>query len=273
MKTIIVPTDFSAAANNAVNYAADLAASIHADLHLLHCIELTGSFVAVPNTFNINEMQQTAETALQKLAAALLQERNNSINITTEVRTGLFFQELQDDCAQLHPYAVVMGSQGTTAAQRTLFGSHTIYAMKHLQQPMITVPPGVTFHSIKKIALACDFENVLTTVPTEEIKMIVNDFNASLHIIYTGKKPETDTQVAFGSEMLRSKLKPLDPVFHFISSDNTDTTIIDYADAMETDLLITIPKKHSFPEVLMHRSHTRKMVLFSAVPVMAVHGA
>jgi len=40
MRTIVAPTDFSSVSINALNYAADLAAAIEADLILLHVVQI-----------------------------------------------------------------------------------------------------------------------------------------------------------------------------------------------------------------------------------------
>ena len=39
-----------------------------------------------------------------------------NINIASQVKTGTFFWELKTTCENINPYVVVMGSQGTTAA-------------------------------------------------------------------------------------------------------------------------------------------------------------
>ena len=48
MKTILVATDFSAAALNAANYAADMASTINADILLLHVYHIPVSYSEIP---------------------------------------------------------------------------------------------------------------------------------------------------------------------------------------------------------------------------------
>jgi nucleotide-binding universal stress UspA family protein len=48
MKTIIIPTDFSPAAINAMNYAADMAIAINASLLLFHVYSVPISMTDVP---------------------------------------------------------------------------------------------------------------------------------------------------------------------------------------------------------------------------------
>ena len=48
MQTIIATTDFSRAATNAVNYAAEMALLIHADLVLFHSLQVSIGYMEVP---------------------------------------------------------------------------------------------------------------------------------------------------------------------------------------------------------------------------------
>ena len=117
-----------------------MALAIHADMLLLHINQIPVSYSEIPVTVNEEDMMQSAERDINKLKEQLTRKTNGKLNIATEVRMGVFFQELKAVCKRIKPYTVVMGSQGTTAAERLLFGGHTVYAMKHLMLPLITVP-------------------------------------------------------------------------------------------------------------------------------------
>ena len=271
MKTLLVATDFSSAALNAANYAAEMALAINADMQLLNIYELLVGYSEIPAGVSQEDMQRSAEKEINELKVQLTRKTNAKLNIATEVRRGDFFQQMNTVCELVKPYSVVMGSQGTTATERLFFGSHTIYTMKHLMWPLITVPPDVNFSSIKKIGLACDFDKVVETIPVVEIKMLVNDFNAELHILNTGKKEVFKPELVFESGLLREMLASIKPNYHFITSENTDKGIMDFAEKNHIDLLIVLPRRHSFFDSLIHRSHTKKLVLHSHVPVMALH--
>jgi nucleotide-binding universal stress UspA family protein len=271
MKTIVVATDFSPAALNAANYATDMALVINANILLLHIYKLPAGYNGVPLTVNVEDIRKTADNNIDELKAQLIQKTGNKILIETKIRLGSFFQELQAVCVGVHPYAVIIGSQGSTAAERLLFGGHAVYTMKHLMWPTITVPQGVAFSNVKKIGLACDFDAVLDTTPVEEIKLLVNDFNAELHVLNTGKKDELDPGVVFESGLLHEMISGLNPKYHFITDEKTDESIMEFAEEHHIDLLIVLPKRYGLMEMLIHRSHTKNLVLHCHVPVMALH--
>ncbi len=271
MKKIIVATDFSPSAMNAVNYAADMASSIQADLILLHVYQVPVSYAEIPVAINLDDIQRNVEDELNKIREELNRKGSGKLTIETEVRVGTFFPELKTVCEIVKPYTVILGSQGKTAAERFLFGSHAIHAMKHLMWPLITVPPKASFSAIKKIGLACDFSDVVETTPVDEIKTLVNDFHARLHVLNTGKKEKYDPDAVFESGLLQELLSGLNPEFHIISSENTDEGIMEFADNNQIDLLLVLPRRHNLLDLVTHKSHTKQFVLHSHVPAMALH--
>ena len=271
MKTIIVATDFSPAALDAAAYAADMAVAVTADMLLLHVFAYPVSYTEIPLMVDTDSLKTDAEARLQRLKTKLIAETGNTLKIHIEVRMGQFFSELQFVCETIKPYTVVIGSQGTSAGERFLFGSHAAYAMKHLVWPLITVPLGAKFSSIKKIGLACDFNKVTRTIPIDEIKTLVKSFNAQLHVINTAKKETYDPGIFFESAMLEKLFKDLQPTYHFIENEDTDEGIMAFTEKNNIDLLVVIPKRHSLIDSLIHESHTKQLVLHSHVPVMALH--
>ena len=271
MKTIIATTDFSPAADNAALYAAKMAAALHAKLLLLHVYQLPVAYMEVPLIMTEEEMVKVTQERLTNLKEELAVRTDFKITIETEVKTGIFFSELKTFCEEINPYSIVMGSQGTTAAERLFFGSHTIHAMKHLSWPLITVPPGMKFTAIKKIGLACDFENVKETIPVEEIKLLIKDLNAELHILNTGNQKAYNPNLVFESGLLQETMSSLQPIFHFTSNPDVDEGIIDFSERNHIDMLLVFPKHHGFIDRITHKSHSKQLILHSYIPVMVFH--
>ncbi len=271
MKSILVATDFSFAAVNAVNYAADMAKALGAELVILHVYTIPVGFNEAPVMINPQEWRKDAEVDIARLKSELGLRTDHKVTIHTEIVMGMFFQELKLACENNQPYVVVMGSQGTTKAERILFGGHTVYAMKHLEYSLITVPPDAQFDSFKNIVMACDFEDIADAVPVEELKKLTNDFNSKLHIVNTGNIDSYDPAIVSGTALLQNMLDSLHPSFHFITSEHIEEGIMHFTEQHKIDLLIVLPKRHTLLERLIHRSHTKQLVLHSHVPVMSLH--
>lgn len=271
MKTIILPTDFSQASLNAANYAAEMARSIDADLLLFHVYYLFITYTEVPPLVDAAVLKENAESSMEEFKRNVIQNCGADIKITSEVIMGSLVNELESLCERVNPYAVVMGSQGSSATDYRFFGSQTVQAMKQLKWPVIAVPTGVKFNAVKKIALACDFENVIATTPVEEVKNLVTDFHAELHILNTSRKEDHDPNMIFESGLLMEMLSPLHHEYHFVTTKNIDEGILDFCEMNNIDLLIVMPKRHNLLDKLIYKSHTRQLVLHSHFPVMALH--
>ncbi len=185
MKTIVVPTDFSAISLNAVNYAADMACVINANLSLLHVCQIPVIYSEAPLPASaVSTMIKEAEDKLRSLREELFQRTGNSIQVLVEVREGDVITEIEDYCNSLNTYAVIMGAESAGAFERLILGGKTLAALRQLAWPLVVVPPGVKFTSIKRIGLACDFRKVVETIPVKEIRSLVTEFGAVLHVIH-----------------------------------------------------------------------------------------
>jgi nucleotide-binding universal stress UspA family protein len=274
MKTIIVPTDFSPIATNAMNFAAEMAVNINAGLMLLHVYQVPVSMTDVPVVLvSADELKKESEAKLQEIKNALAHITSGKIKVYTEARMGDVSDELEDVCKHIKPFAVIMGTRGTSGVERVLFGSTTLTAIRHLTWPVIVVPPGKEYGTgIKKIGFACDFDKVVESTPIRFIKNMVKEFGAELHVLnvdYEGRhfKPETPEE----SLMLNTLLEGLNPSYHFIENADIEDGINNFVERNNVDLLITIPKKHKLLDSLFKHSSTKELVTRSHVPVMCVH--
>jgi nucleotide-binding universal stress UspA family protein len=274
MKTIIIPTDFSPTATNAMHYAVDMAKSIGASVLLLHVYQVPVSYTDTPIVLiSVEELKKEAEQKLEKLEKEVEHMTSGSVKIYTEARLGNIADEIENLCEKVKPFAVVMGSKGSSGIEKILFGSTTLTAIKHLTWPVICVPPGKTFgNGIKKIGFACDFKNIVENTPADAIKSFVKEFNAELHVLnvdYHNKqfRPETPEQ----SALLHTMLEETNPVYDFIEHKDIEDGLNEFAEKNNIDLLITIPKKHKLLDGLFKPSSTKQLVVQSHIPVMCIH--
>lgn len=274
MKTIIIPTDFSPTATNAMHYGIDMAKAIHASVILLHVYQVPVSYTDTPIVLvSVEELRKEAEQKLEKLHKEVEHLTSGSIKIYTEARLGNIADEIENLCEKVKPFAVVMGSKGSTGIEKILFGSTTLTAIRHLTWPVICVPPGKVYgNGIKKIGFACDFRNIVETTPANAIKTFVKEFGAELHILnvdYHNKqfKPETPEQ----SALLHTMLEEINPLYDFIEHRDIEDGLNEFAEKNNLDLLITIPKKHKLLDGLFKPSSTKQLVVQSHIPVMCIH--
>lgn len=270
MKLIILATDFSPISLNAAKYAVKIAETISADILLFNVYEVLPNYGEMVIDINVDDLKKSAETQLLNFKSDLIQQSDLSFNVTTEIRLGVFNDELILICERLNPYAVIMGSQGKTAAEHFLMGSHAGKTINHFAWPIITVPSTFTFSGIKKIGIAYDFEEVIKEELITDIKLIAKDFNASIDILNAVHKEEFNENFTLLAGQIEKAFSPFVIKYHFLTSFQTEEAILKFVETNNVDLLIVMPKHYNMFQKLFHKSHTKQLVLHCHVPVMSL---
>lgn len=265
MKRIIAPTDFSATAENACVYAANLAVDVKAELLLFHTMELPVSiaeYTVSEELFDEPGVKEKLEALKNKLRTVT----NNKVDITTKNVLGFTDNEINELCNRIKPFAVVMSSHNSNLFRSFLPGSTTLYTAKHLCYPVIVVPHNAIYKPLKKMALASDLKDIYE-VPVAEIETIVKLFNTKLEVFYAGKNENVINRNAINNLLLNHRLEHLKPQFYCIENDNVWRGITVLAEKHAIDMLIILSKKHG----PFHKSQTKDFVFYSNVPVMVIH--
>jgi nucleotide-binding universal stress UspA family protein len=276
MKTIIVPTDFSPVALNALRYALDMARAHDASIILLNTYQVPVSYSDAPvspvTTLSIDDIRKSSEERLTDLQQDMARVTGGTTQIITDARLGNTVDALEEMCAAVKPFAVVMGSHGSTGLERMIMGSTTLSVIRSLRYPVIVVPPGTAYKEIKKIGLACDFKDVVETIPVEYIKNIVSEFNAELLVLNVNRDGEHyDADTPLESAWLDSLLGDIKPNYYFLQRDDIVEGINEFSEKHNLDVVIVIPKKHNLLEKIFHKSHSRELVRNAHIPIVSIH--
>lgn len=276
MKTIIVPTDFSPVALNALNYALDMARSIEANIILLNTYQVPVSYSDAPvspvTTISIDDIKKSSEERLDNLEQEVARITSGSLKVYKEARLGNTVDVLEEMCDSVRPFAVVMGSQGSTGLERMLMGSTTLSVIRSLKYPVIVVPPGTSYKEIKKIGLACDFKDVVETIPAEYIKNIVHQFGAELYVLNVNADGENyDENTPLESAWLDSLLGDIKPNYYFLKRDDVVEGINEFSEKHNVDVIMVIPKKHNMLEKIFHKSRSKELVRNAHIPIVSIH--
>lgn len=272
MNTLLIPTDFSPVADNALTYALQMATVYQLDITLFHVVQVSN--LITPDAVYLDSIPGYEAQANEKMDAkvAALKAQYPALQITHKVTKGLFLDSMKEYCDEINPVALVMGITGDGGAVDKIIGSNAVSAMNSLAYPMIVVPKQGQFKPLQKICMACDLRQVVTSTPLLPIKAFVKLTNAELHLLnidYNNRHftPETADELKTLDDMLDS----VEHKFHFIDNENIQEAIDDFITRENMDLLIMIPKKHSFFESLFHKSKTKEMLYHSHIPVLALH--
>jgi len=124
---ILVPIDFSACSNHALNLALRLARLLHARLTLLHVVQmpyLVGGGAGAGMGEGVALYAEQAETEAHQMLADYAQRVSDAgLECETIVDHATPFQRIIDHAASRRVDLIVMGTHGHTGLQHMLLGS------------------------------------------------------------------------------------------------------------------------------------------------------
>lgn len=261
MKSIVVSTDFSASAENAMLYAGKLAKDINASILLVHVYQIPVGMndmpvLVVPN----DELKQNSDSGLQR-AKEILHSSFSDLEIKTKSSLGDVAEELNDVCKDEQALFIVAGKHGANGMERVLFGSTSLSIIRHSKIPVIVVPASSQQQGVRKIALAVD--NSGMELPVSGIKNIVEELNAQLEVIHV-QQGKTE------SPNLTNIVSGLGASCTTIRDDEFVHGIEKYIQNNNIGLLMVLPHKHSFIERLFSTTHTSELLYKIGIPMMCV---
>ncbi|WP_153797813.1 universal stress protein [Foetidibacter luteolus] len=278
MKTILVPTDFSATASNAAHYAVHLAKQVNCHKIILYNAYqvpvITDAVMTPVELVGIEEMREVSEQGLEKFRQQLQDYAGPESDITLDTVSdfALLAESIDDVCKEYQIDLIVMGITGGNKVEEVLIGSNTISVARHTTVPVIIVPADVEFTPIREIVLACDFKKVVETTPVAPIKKILDETGAKLFVLNIDHNRKHQTgETVFESLLLDTLLQGYNPEYHFADSPDFVEGINHFVSENKVDLIITIPKKHGIFESLFKRSHTKMLAYHSHVPLVVLH--
>lgn len=276
MKTIIVPTDFSDTAYSAATYALAMAEQLGATrIIFYHAYELIVPIPDVPTSIpmvNPDDLRIASLEGLEKMKKELAPLAPAGLNIVTRADNTLLAATIDEVVKQEEAELIIMGITGGSKMEEILIGSNTIDVVKHTSCPVLIIPGKTTFKPIEKIVFACDLRKVADTTPIAPLKKLLSVFKAELHIInidHESKHFSTDTP--FETLMLDTLLEDYQPEYHFIDNPNIVQGIVEFAESIQADLILTIPKKHGLFENIFKRSNTSKLAYQTHIPLLTIH--
>jgi nucleotide-binding universal stress UspA family protein len=272
MNTLLVPTDFSLVADNALKYAMDMATHYQLGITLFHVVQLSAPDMS--SAIYVDTLQDLNHHAEEKMTSKVnsLKEEYPHLTFNYKVESGLLLDSLNSYCEEIKPIAVVMGITGDGEGIDKIIGSNAILAMDNLTNPLIVVPKNSYFKSINKVCFACDLKNVAASTPLLAIKAFAKLFNSEVHILnidYHNRNYSPNTQAEI--DVLNLMFDTIDHKFHFIENESVQDAINEFIDTNDMEMLIMLPKKHSFFASLFKKSHTKEMLYHSHIPILALH--
>jgi nucleotide-binding universal stress UspA family protein len=190
MKTILVPTDFSPAANAATKFAISLAKQFDSSIFLLHVLEAVdeGSFNIEGEATSKGSWEdklfnmKMIEKARKDLADATAIATENGVRVQSVLRVGNPYHGIQAIIAEQKADMVVIGTEGDSGNANILLGTTAEKVVRRSTIPVISVNRNLKTESIKTIVWATSLRPEDLDIPSI-LREFVNQPGVTVHIL------------------------------------------------------------------------------------------
>lgn len=268
MKSIIVSTDFSEEAENAMEYAGALAQKTGMKLVLFNSFSLplhTANSL-FPAT-GISRLEEGNRRLLRQRAEKLKERYGVEVAIETD-----FLSEIEDKLGNLfvkNKAALVVMGMAAKSVEQDIFGNTTTSAIFKLKYPVLAVPASASFGKMDNILFACDDIHEVEKEIIEKIKHLNRLLEARLEVFHVEDTPIGEEGVKTVPEGI-PELEDENYSFKNLNSENVIMAIKKEIEHLDAKLLIMVPRRYGFWQSVIHRSKTRIMASGLSIPLLAI---
>lgn len=257
MRKIVVPTDFSENAFNALKYAVELFKYDKCEIFLLHAFaDEVYNDMSIINKAVLDDLKDSVQINSEKeIAQIILDIKDYSPNPHHHFKPISEFGSLVDEINELvnkeNADIVVMGTRGKTNHQHITFGSNTLQVIKYVHCPVLSIPENHEFKTPKNFLFPT---NYMIPYQKRELKLVAElsrSYQAMIHLLYISEFPvdsfrQKDNQLFLKEQFYETGFK-----FHREDEQDKIKAINKNIDSLNIDLLIMVNSRYTYLETIL----------------------
>lgn len=276
--TILVPTDFSQVAENALDHAVQVAKEFGNEICIMHIFEesFIGSIWGQKNSYKDGLVGQMLQEKLDKMVEDI--QRNHGVKARSVIDTGRIYDVITEYAAEEENdiESIIMGTQGASGMAQ-IVGSNASRVIAISEVPVVVVKEKQYAQGYKDIVLPIDLsleskqkvwwaiqlaKKFNSTVHIIAIKLtdefLMNRVKANLHQV---EEVLTKNGIEHTSKMLADEEYPGNP------ADDT----LQYAEEINADLIMIMTQQEKgFTEFIIGSYAQQIVNKHSNIPVMCI---
>ena len=269
--TILIPTDFSENAQNAIRYAIRFFGS-ESKFILLNTWQTPYTPPEVLISIEDILMKTSKEGLENELQWIKKSPEFENVYFETISEFGNLVDVIKSVVREKKVDFVAMGTQGATGLRQTLLGSNTSAAAKSLSCPLLVIPAEANFKGIKNVVFAADYKEIENLSAFKIMVDLVKQHNAEVSVLNVLDKAKiTTVQEGYEGIKIDHQLAGVKHNFSFIEHDDKAAGIDEFLQTNKPDVLIVMERKTGFFRSIFHKSITKQMAFHTHVPMMVLH--
>ena len=183
MKRILVPTDFSPQAENALKVAAQMAQKNNAEIYLEHSLDLPSHISSGDSSGSMPESLYFIKLAEQNFEELLKREYLFDIDVHEAIGHDEIYNDVQLAVREKDIDLIVMGSHGTSGFKEMFIGSNAEKVVRTSNIPVLVIKNHHDVFDVKDFVFATDFSEECRK-PFNDAQKFANDVGAKIHLLF-----------------------------------------------------------------------------------------
>ncbi len=279
MKNILVPTDFSNDAYNALFYITQLLKDTHCTFHILNCYDEKTKVLPkkggepnekeLPYALRVDSKEGLVKTK-HRIVLDTGHEKHSFESIS---KKGDLIKTVAKLVKELQIDLVVMGNKGITGAKDIFMGSNTTRVIHSgLACPLLTIPKEIDFKIPKNLALVTDYKNCISAEQMAAIMEIIGISGATIRVMHINEKESLDKFETSNMNTLTKYLEKVDHSFHWMPKFSSKTEAIQlFLEELEIDMLVMFHSEHSLMDKIFREPVIKKITFDIELPFLVIN--
>jgi len=241
MKKILVPTDFSPAAENALKVAAQIAKKFDSEIFLLHMLELPLDLIDPASPKNSGDLPEALffmKLAHQRFSQVKRKDYLKGIKVHETVEFHEAFEGIMEISEKHNCDVIIMGSAGAEGLREIFIGSNTEKVVRNSDIPVLVIKNEIPLFEVKRFVFATDLDT--GTIPTfNDAVDFANKLQTTLELVMvnTAGKFKTSKEIEEKLDYFTQNVDSSDFHFTVYNDVNVETGILNYAKKVNADLI------------------------------------
>lgn len=274
MRIIIVPTDFSENAFNALSCAVEYFKYEITKFILIHAYaDEVYKNTAIQTKENLKqkkaEKQRMYEQKLVDLKDRITDfSPNPSHDIYTLAKFGTLLNEISRVVLKENADLVLMGTQGMTADPKRTYGTNTLQVIRYVNCPVLGIPSNYKFSRPERILFPSELNLGYQCRELKMISCLANSYRSKLHLLYISNADQLSLRQVDVKEYWEYRFREREHTYLHQKSGCIPEIINRFIHDHHIDLVVMVNSTHTYLESLIHTSTIDCVGLNTAIPFL-----
>lgn len=263
---LLVLTDFSDSAYNALAYAVQFFQARPANFHLVHICD--------PQDLHGGPDDDDSDMEMRILGMmdSLIKQIQKQFPKVEHTYQGIcerkpFLAGVKEEIRLLNVDLIVMGQKGAGARKGISLGSHAYEVATRIKKPLLLIPEGIAYQEAASLAFSTDYNFHFKNGLLDELTLLQDLSNAHLRIIHPNWSGNTLSAVQQANkDHIASFVKDRFHSFHAVDCDNLEEGLQQITQEYPVGLLLFPAKNVNYFEAFV-TSKSRALQM----PVVLLH--